>query len=229
MKSRRRILSTHARTFKGGLKETHNSFQRLSQVTKCGFMGTTQKSNSSHFSGRAQNLHTQKGNINLLKCEEHDNCFFFWALKQLWIMNLFHKGKLYHQHYYNDILQCLWESVKWNWPAKVEFKELVFPPWQSLTHSALSVREFLAKNMTVVPHPPYSPDLVPCDIFPFPKLNMVWKGRRFNDVTMIQAKSWDTLAVFQTTNFRKSLEWWHDCFTHCIKCQGAYFEGDNIS
>jgi hypothetical protein len=36
--------------------------------------------------------------------------------------------------------------------------------------------------------------LVPCDFFLFPKLKMALKGR-FNDVTMIQAKSWDTLQT----------------------------------
>ena len=31
-------------------------------------------------------------------------------------------------------------------------------------------------NMTVVPHPPYSPDLAPSDFFLFPKLKMKLKG-----------------------------------------------------
>ena len=35
-------------------------------------------------------------------------------------------------------------------------------------HTALSVHQFWAKNMTVIPHPPYSPDLAPCDFFPVP-------------------------------------------------------------
>ncbi|PNF15068.1 hypothetical protein B7P43_G16541 [Cryptotermes secundus] len=39
-------------------------------------------------------------------------------------------------------------------------------------HTALSVRQFLTKNgMTPVPHPPYSPDLAPCDFFFFSSSN----------------------------------------------------------
>jgi histone-lysine N-methyltransferase SETMAR len=35
--------------------------------------------------------------------------------------------------------------------------------------TALAVQQFLAsKNMMVVPHPPYSPELAPCDFFLFP-------------------------------------------------------------
>jgi len=31
-------------------------------------------------------------------------------------------------------------------------------------------------NMTVMPHPPYSLDLTPCDFFLFPKMKMKLKG-----------------------------------------------------
>jgi len=42
--------------------------------------------------------------------------------------------------------------------------------------------------MAVIPHPPYSPDLEPCDFFLFPKMKLKLKGRRF-DTTEIQAES----------------------------------------
>ena len=43
--------------------------------------------------------------------------------------------------------------------------------------------------MTVVPHPPYSPDLAPSDFFLFPKLKMKLKGRRIQTLEEIQAES----------------------------------------
>jgi hypothetical protein len=37
--------------------------------------------------------------------------------------------------------------------------------------------QFLAKHkMAVIPHPPYSPDLAPCDFFLFPKMKLKLKG-----------------------------------------------------
>ena len=42
--------------------------------------------------------------------------------------------------------------------------------------------------MAVIPHPPYSPDLEPCDFFLFPKMKLKLKGRRF-DTIEIQAES----------------------------------------
>jgi hypothetical protein len=42
-------------------------------------------------------------------------------------------------------------------------------------------QQFLAKNkMAVIPHPPHSPDLAPCDFFLFPKMNFKLKGHRFD-------------------------------------------------
>jgi hypothetical protein len=75
-------------------------------------------------------------------------------------------------------------------------------------HSDLSLCELLAKNnMIVIPHPLCSPDLAPCNSFLFLKLKMALKGRRFNDVTMIQVKLMDPFARFQTFNTRKCFEW----------------------
>jgi len=42
--------------------------------------------------------------------------------------------------------------------------------------------------MTVVPHPPYSPDLAPSDFFLFPKMKIKLKGQRFQTVEEIQAE-----------------------------------------
>jgi hypothetical protein len=46
--------------------------------------------------------------------------------------------------------------------------------------------QFLAKHkMAVIPHPPYSPDLAPCDFFLFPKMKLKLKGRRFDAIEEI--------------------------------------------
>jgi len=54
-------------------------------------------------------------------------------------------------------------------------------------HTALSILEFLAKkNIPVLPHPPYSPDLAPCDFYLFPKLKSKLKGYHFGMMENIQ-------------------------------------------
>jgi hypothetical protein len=52
---------------------------------------------------------------------------------------------------------------------------------------SLKTTEFVTNsNMVIVPHPPYSLDLVPCDFTLFPKLKMKLKGRCFEKVSDIQ-------------------------------------------
>jgi len=46
-----------------------------------------------------------------------------------------------------------------------------------------SKEEFLAtKQITVLEHPAYSPDLAPSDFFLFPKIKEILKGRHFDDI-----------------------------------------------
>jgi hypothetical protein len=42
--------------------------------------------------------------------------------------------------------------------------------------------------MAAIPHPPYSPDLAPCDFFLFPKMKLKLKGNRFDTTEKIQAE-----------------------------------------
>jgi histone-lysine N-methyltransferase SETMAR len=60
-------------------------------------------------------------------------------------------------------------------------------------HRALLVHEFLInRNMLLLPHPPYLPDLAPANFFLFPKLMMQLKGRHFHTTAEIQRKSQTT-------------------------------------
>jgi len=67
------------------------------------------------------------------------------------------------------------------------------------------VQQFLAKkkNMIVIPHPPYSPDLVQCDFFLFPHKKGQMKGKRFADVSEVQKKVLDILNNITTEEVQK--------------------------
>ena len=50
----------------------------------------------------------------------------------------------------------------------------------ALSHKAAIVREYLKQEKVVkLPHPPYSPDLAPCDFFLFPRLKKHLPGRKY--------------------------------------------------
>jgi len=61
-------------------------------------------------------------------------------------------------------------------------------------HTALSVTRYLASpGWTIVPHPPYSPDLAPCDFFLFPTMKKTLKGKRFATVEEMKTASQEAL------------------------------------
>jgi len=61
---------------------------------------------------------------------------------------------------------------------------------------ALSVREFLAtKQITVLEHSAYSPDLAPIDFFLFPKIKEILKGRHFDDTDEIRSNTMAALKA----------------------------------
>ena len=81
-----------------------------------------------------------------------------------------------NQQYYIEVLTKLRERVTRKRP------ELLINGWilhqnNAPAHNASYVKQFLAnKNNNVLEHPPYSPDLAPCDFYLFPKINPVLKG-----------------------------------------------------
>ena len=55
------------------------------------------------------------------------------------------------------------------------------------SHRASTTQEKIDRlSIEVLGHPPYSPDLAPCDFFLFPTLKKILRGRQFDDVAALQ-------------------------------------------
>jgi len=68
----------------------------------------------------------------------------------------------------------------------MDSQQLVSPSRQCSSTQVGFVKDFLAtNNFTTLEHSPYSPDLVPPNIYPFPRLKSALKGRRCCDHTNI--------------------------------------------
>jgi hypothetical protein len=81
-------------------------------------------------------------------------------------------------------------------------------------------------NVVIVPHPPYSPDLAPCDIDLFPKLKMKLKGHS-ETVPDIERESQAILDSIKENDFHGAFEAWEKQWDRCICAQGDYFERDS--
>ena len=74
-------------------------------------------------------------------------------------------------------------------------------------HTALSLQQFLVENnMTVIPHPPYSPNLAPCSFFLFPHMKGQTKGNLFVDVSKVKKKTLEGLNDISREEFQKCFQ-----------------------
>ena len=96
-------------------------------------------------------------------------------------------------------------------------------------HNALSVKRYLAKNIPVMEHPPYSPDLATRDFFLFPKIKSVLKGTRFESVDAVKAKARQILNSITQDGLQHCFQQWKIHMEWCTDRGGDYIEGDNIS
>jgi len=94
-------------------------------------------------------------------------------------------------------------------------------------HASLLIRSYRAKqHISVVPHPPCSPNLAPTDFALFPKLKTTLKGRRFQTTEEIQENAIRELCAITGTAFQEVFQQWRKRWERCIASRGDCFEVD---
>jgi len=102
----------------------------------------------------------------------------------------------------------------------------------ALAHNALSVKTFLTKHkVTLLQHPPYSPDLSPCDFFLnlFPKIKSALRGTRFKSVDAVKTKATELMNKLSEDDLQHCFQQWKIRMERCRDWVGEYIEDDNIS
>ena len=135
-------------------------------------------------------------------------------------------GQTVNQQYDSEVLTKLREGVRRKRQALWRNGWILHQD-KAPAHNALSVKQFLAnKNITVLEHPTYSPDLAPCDFYLFPKIKSVLKGTHFVTVENVKAKSADILNSLTEHDLRNCFEHWQYRVQLCVNSEGNYFEGN---
>lgn len=105
--------------------------------------------------------------------------------------------------FYKEVLDRLLKRIRRVRPEMYRSGEWFLLHDKAPVHSSLIVSQFLAgKSVTVINHPPYSPDLAPADFFLFPKLKVALKGQRFDNVETIQKNVTAVLNTISKENYR---------------------------
>ena len=138
------------------------------------------------------------------------------------------QGQPVNQHFYIDVLRRLREDVRRKRPGLWASGDWLLHIDNAPAHSALLVQQYLeSHNMETIAHPPYSPDLAPCDFFLFPKLKVALKGHRFDSVNDLQSESQKVLDMVSVEELQGAFCSIENRWNRCIDSRGDYFEGFN--
>jgi len=136
-------------------------------------------------------------------------------------------GQTVNQTFYREVLARLRKRVTPVRPGTARTRMLHHD--NAPCHTAVSINECLAeKSIPVVPQPPYSPDLSPCDFCLFPRLKRHLKGRHFGTSGNIQKNVTDELKAIPAEAFQHCYEQWKQRLRPCVAAQGNYFDGSNL-
>jgi len=83
----------------------------------------------------------------------------------------------------------------------------------------------LLERLRMCPHPPYSPDLAPCDFWLFLKVKMTMKGKHFESIQDIEAATTAQLKTLTKEDFQNCFRKWQERWDKCVRSGGEYFEG----
>jgi histone-lysine N-methyltransferase SETMAR len=196
-------------------------------VTKAGATPKTQRRSSSQANGRVQIHHVPK-KARRVKSNFKTMLICFFDANSIVQSEFVPNDETVNQAFYLKVLKRLLYAVRRKRPELWQSGELWLHHENAPAHKALSMQQFLTKNsMTQLLHPPYSPDLAPCDFLLFPLMKKVLKGIRFGDVEEVK-KTTETLKGITLKEFQDCFEKWKPRSDRCIASNGQYFEGDGI-
>ena len=79
-----------------------------------------------------------------------------------------------------------------------------------------------SEKVKVLNHPPYSPDLSPCDFFLFPRLKKMLSGNKYTSRSSLGSAIYQCLQQKPKEDY---LSAFRDLLQKCVSVKGEYFEG----
>ena len=150
-------------------------------------------------------------------------CFFDW--KGIVHHEFVPHGQMVNRQLYQKVLARLRDAVRRKRPELWENQTWMLHHDSAPADASFLIRIYLAKHQTsVVPHPPYSPGLVPADFFVFPKLKTTLKGR-FQTIEEIQENAIRELRAITESAFQEAFQQWKNVGNGVSPVEGTTLKG----
>ena len=107
--------------------------------------------------------------------------------------------------------------------STLQIGSLAFPPGYCTSQQLHPCHGYLTKmGIKTVDHPPYSPDLAPCEIWLFPKLT----GCRYETIEEVKEAVTKVIDTLTQDEFYGAFQKLLERYNKCIATGGDYFKGD---
>ena len=91
-------------------------------------------------------------------------------------------------------------------------------------HTAAETLDFLAaSDVQLVTHPPYSPDLVPCDLFLFPPVKRQLTGKQFQNAEDARTFFEGVILDIPQSTWSGVIDSWFERIVKCVQAEGVFF------
>lgn len=148
----------------------------------------------------------------------------FWDRQGVVLCDFLPRGRTITGTYYADLLHRVRDALKQKRRGALSRVPLLLQDNAPAHTSHVAMQAVRDCGFKLVPHPPYSPDLAPCDFYLFPKLKTFLKGQRFcNDEALENAtQKWldNQSEIFYLEGVRKLRE----RVRKCVVLNGDYVE-----
>jgi len=144
-----------------------------------------------------------------------------WMILQHWVP----RGQTVNGDYYVNVLKTHLRGA-----TRKKRPDLLKKKWFLLLdnarpHIAAVALEALTEiGGSALKHPPYSPDLAPCDFWAFPTLKRQLRGKRFSSDDEVRNATAAVLKEMSQNNLFHVFKSFINRCKKCIQCEGCYFE-----
>ena len=92
-------------------------------------------------------------------------------------------------------------------------------------HAATVTLDFLSvSDLQLLTHPPYSPDLAPCDLFLFLSVKWQLKGKPFQNAEDARAFIEGVILDIPQSTWSGVIDSWFERMVKCVQAEGGFFE-----
>lgn len=149
----------------------------------------------------------------------------FWDVNGMLLAHPVPEGRTITGSYYATvILPELRSAILAKRPA-LPMEDVILHHDNAPPHRAQLVKDFLQQEQwELLEHPPYSPDLAPCDFHLFPQLKQHIQGNRYHSRSALGTAVYQFFKAQSPAFFRTGYEMWTRRWKKCLEVEGSYVE-----